>query len=72
MNPEDIPTLYQVAIAQESNSQHLESLHDLFTKQQSQIDYLMQTLNIQGEVIDLLNKELKIVQGMAREKQPLQ
>ena len=59
INPEDLPTLLQVAVAQESCQIEIESLHSLFQKQQALLDYVMEVVREQGEVIDLMYKETK-------------
>lgn len=51
INPDDLPTLFQVSIAQESNANQIESLHDLFQRQQNEIDSLKETLKAQHEVL---------------------
>lgn len=55
----DIPTLFQVAVAQETCQREIESLHQLFQKQQTIQDHLHEILRSQGEVIELLYKEIK-------------
>ena len=52
----DLPTLYQIAVAQESNSMHIESLHAMFEKQQIQIDNLKTLIDAQQGLIDDLIK----------------
>ena len=48
---EDLPTIFQIAIAQETNAHSIESLHTLFTKQQIQIDDMRETIRVQHEII---------------------
>jgi|TARA_R110002073_G_scaffold128043_1_gene273717 hypothetical protein len=54
---DDLPTIFQIAIAQETNARSIESLHTLFTKQQIQIEELEQVLKVQHEIIkDIVNE----------------
>lgn len=50
----DLPTLFQLTIALESNSNQLESLHELFQRQQIEIDLIKETLQIQHEILDMI------------------
>lgn len=57
--PDDLPTIFQLVLAHESNSQHLESLHELFQKQQMEIDYIKETLNVQHEILDMIIEKVQ-------------
>ena len=61
--PHDIPTLFQVAVAQETCQREIESLHVLYQKSQEIADYQQATLKQPGEVIELLFKEIKQLQA---------
>ena len=50
----DLPTLFQLTIALEGNSNQLESLHELFQRQQIEIDLIKETLQIQHEILDMI------------------
>ena len=52
MEVTDLPTLFQVAVAQESNAQSIESLHALFLKQQEMIEHLQKQNEGMKSLID--------------------
>jgi hypothetical protein len=52
MEVSDLPTLFQICVAQESNAQQIESLHTLFQKQQITIDHLKEIIDAQQRVLD--------------------
>ncbi len=52
MEVTDLPTLFQVAVAQEANAQSIESLHALFLKQQEMIEHLQKQNNGMKNLID--------------------
>jgi len=52
MEVTDLPTLFQVAVAQETNAQSIESLHALFLKQQEMIEQLRKQNNSMKNLID--------------------
>ena len=66
LNPEDLPTIFQIAVAQEYNNESIEklddylnSLHDLFQRQQKQLDWLKEAISTEHDIIADLIKELK-------------
>jgi hypothetical protein len=60
ISPDDLPTIFQIAIAQETNALSIESLHTLFTKQQIQIEELEQVLKVQHEILkDIIDEMAK-------------
>ena len=64
MEISDLPTLFQVAVAQESNAQSIESLHALFLKQQEMIEHLQN----QNEGMKLLiDAQQTIIEGIVQE-----
>jgi hypothetical protein len=52
MEVTDLPTLFQVAVAQEANAQSIESLHALFLKQQEMIEHLQKQNEGMKSLID--------------------
>lgn len=64
MEISDLPTLFQVAVAQESNAQSIESLHALFLKQQEMIEHLQS----QNEGMkSLIDAQQTIIEGIVQE-----
>tara|TARA_R110002020_G_scaffold433115_2_gene643209 strand:- start:2861 stop:3079 length:219 start_codon:yes stop_codon:yes gene_type:complete len=59
IEPHDLPTLFQVAVAQENCQIELETLHDLFQKIQTKIDFMDEILKAQGEIIEILYQEVR-------------
>lgn len=59
IEPHDIPTLFQVAVAQETCQLEVESLHELFQKIQTKLDYYDELLKAQGEIIEILYQEVR-------------
>ena len=54
INDEDLPNLFQITIAQEANAKSIEALHDLFERQQQEIDYMKETIGLQHEILEKL------------------
>ena len=52
MEVSDLPTLFQISVAQETNAQSIESLHPLFNKQQEQVEFLLSQLSIHRQLIE--------------------
>jgi hypothetical protein len=52
MEVSDLPTLFQISVAQETNAQSIESLHTLFNKQQEQVEFLLSQLSIHRQLIE--------------------
>ncbi len=59
IDEDDLPSLFQLTIAQESNSNQLESLHTLFEKQQQEIDIMRETIGTQHEILVELTKRIE-------------
>tara|TARA_R110002020_G_scaffold64430_5_gene170990 strand:+ start:6371 stop:6556 length:186 start_codon:yes stop_codon:yes gene_type:complete len=57
MEVSDLPTLFQICVAQESNADHIESLHTLFQKHQIEIDNMKEVINAQQDVINEIVKQ---------------
>jgi len=51
---EDLPTLFQLTIAQESNSKQLEALADIIKHMQTELDMIKETLHLQHEILDMI------------------
>ena len=51
---EDLPTIFQLTLAQESNSNQVEALTEIVQQQQVEINLIKETLQIQHEVLELL------------------
>lgn len=64
MEISDLPTLFQVAVAQESNAQSIESLHALFLKQQEMIEHLQ---NQNEGMKSLIDAQQTIIEGIVQE-----
>ncbi len=54
INEDDLPNLFQITIAQEANAKSIEALHDLFERQQQEIDYMKETIGLQHEILEKL------------------
>ena len=55
----DLPTLFQIATAQESNGQHLEILDTIVETQQSEIEKLKRIINVQQDLLDEVTHYIK-------------
>ena len=55
----DLPTLFQIATAQESNGQHLEVLDAIVETQQSEIEKLKRIINVQQDLLDEVTHYIK-------------
>ena len=54
-----LPTLFQIAPAQESNGQHLEILDSIVETQQSEIEKLKRIINVQQDWLDEVTHYIK-------------
>ena len=69
MEVSDLPTLFQISVAQETNAQSIESLHTLFNKQQEQIEFLLSQLSSHRQLIDVQQQIIdELVQHMSDDK----
>tara|TARA_R100001244_G_scaffold82406_1_gene63985 strand:+ start:516 stop:704 length:189 start_codon:yes stop_codon:yes gene_type:complete len=55
----DLPTLFQIATAQESNGQHLEVLDNILETQQGEIEKLKRIINVQQDLLDEITHYIK-------------
>jgi hypothetical protein len=55
----DLPTLFQIATAQESNGQHLEILDNIVETQQGEIEKLKRIINVQQDLLDEITHYIK-------------
>jgi len=55
----DLPTLFQIATAQESNGQHLEILDTIVETQQGEIERLKRIINVQQDLLDEVTHYIK-------------
>lgn len=55
----DLPTLFQIASAQESNAQHLEVLDNILETQQGEIERLKRIINVQQDLLDEVTHYIK-------------
>ena len=55
----DLPTLFQIATAQESNGQHLEILDTIVETQQGEIEKLKRIINVQQDLLDEVTHYIK-------------
>ena len=55
----DLPTLFQIATAQESNAQHLEIQDSIVETQQSEIEKLKRIINVQQDLLDEVTHYIK-------------
>jgi hypothetical protein len=55
----DLPTLFQIASAQESNAQHLEVLDTILETQQGEIERLKRIINVQQDLLDEITHYIK-------------
>lgn len=51
---EDLPTVFQLTLAQESNSNQVEALTEIVQAQQVEINLIKETLQIQHEILDMI------------------
>tara|TARA_R100001530_G_scaffold37502_1_gene29127 strand:+ start:578 stop:778 length:201 start_codon:yes stop_codon:yes gene_type:complete len=51
---EDLPNIFQLTLAQESNSNQVEALTEIVQAQEIQLNLIKETLQIQHEVLELL------------------
>ena len=56
----DLPTLFQIATAQESNSQQLEQLGQVIEFQQAEIERLKKISNAQQDLLDEITHYIKV------------
>ena len=59
MEVSDLPNMFQIAIACEDNRDTCESLHELFQRQQIEIDRLKQVINAQQVLLDEIVKHIQ-------------
>ena len=55
----DLPTLFQIATAQESNGQHLEVLDNILETQQGEIEKIKRIMNVQQDLLDEITHYIK-------------
>ena len=55
----DLPTLFQIATAQESNAQHQEVLDNIIESQQVEIERLKRINNVQQDLLDEITHYIK-------------
>ena len=55
----DLPTLFQIATAQESNGQHLEILDTIVETQQGEIEKIKRIMNVQQDLLDEITHYIK-------------
>ena len=55
----DLPTLFQIASAQESNGHHLELLDNIVETQQGEIEKLKRIINVQQDLLDEISHYIK-------------
>jgi len=55
----DLPTLFQIASAQESNGQHLEVLDNILETQQGEIEKIKRIMNVQQDLLDEITHYIK-------------
>jgi len=59
MEIKDLPTLFQIANAQESNAQHLEVIDHIVEVQQTEIEKMKKLLMAQQDLLDDIVHNLK-------------
>ena len=59
MEINDLPTLFQIASAQESNAQHLEVLDNIIETQQGEIERIKRIMNVQQDLLDEITHYIK-------------
>ena len=60
MEISDLPTLIQIATAQESNSHQLEELSKVIEFQQQEIERLKKISNVQQDLLDEITHYIKV------------
>jgi len=56
----DLPTLFQIATAQDSNAHQLEQLGSVIEYQQAEIEQLKKLYNIQQDLLDEITHHFKV------------
>ena len=56
----DLPTLFQIATAQESNGHHIEELSKVIEFQQQEIERLKKISNAQQDLLDEITHYIKV------------
>ena len=59
MEINDLPTLFQIASAQESNAQNLEVLDNIIESQQVEIERIKRIMNVQQDLLDEITHYIK-------------
>ena len=59
MEINDLPTLFQIAVAQENNGHHLELLDNIVETQQSEIEKLKRIINVQQDLLEEITHYIK-------------
>ena len=59
MEINDLPTLFQIATAQESNARHLEALGKVIEFQQGEIEKIKKILDVQQDLLDEITHYIK-------------
>lgn len=59
MEINDLPTLFQIATAQESNSRQLETLGKVIEFQQGEIEKIKKILDVQQDLLDEITHHIK-------------
>jgi hypothetical protein len=60
MEISDLPTLFQIATAQESNGHQLEELSKVIEFQQQEIERLKKISNVQQDLLDEITHYIKV------------
>jgi predicted transcriptional regulator len=55
----DLPTLFQIASAQESNARHLEVVDNIIESQQVEIERLKKIINVQQDLLEEITHWIK-------------
>tara|TARA_R110002020_G_scaffold113233_2_gene260176 strand:- start:8145 stop:8354 length:210 start_codon:yes stop_codon:yes gene_type:complete len=66
MDITELPTLFQIGVAQESNAQSIESLHTLFLKQQEMIEHQSDIIQSLRELLDAHQSLLEDIVGQIK------
>ena len=59
MEINDLPTLFQIAVAQENNGHHLELLDNIVETQQGEIEKLKRIINVQQDLLEEITHYIK-------------
>jgi hypothetical protein len=51
---EDLPNIFQLTLAQESNSNQVEALTEIVQAQEIQLNLIKETLQLQHEILDMI------------------